>query len=121
MTEGRRLPTFLIIGAGRSGTTSLARYLGSHPHVFMARAKEMHFFDSDSKTREWYRPRFAEARRQTAVGEATPNYLYEPAAIKRMAAIVPEARLIAILRDPVDRAYSHYWQNRSLGKETMTF
>jgi hypothetical protein len=115
------LPNFVIIGAGRCGTTSFARYLGAHPDIYMAAAKELRFFNTPSKDLAWYREQFVAARNASAIGEATPSYMYEPEAITRMAATIPNARLIVILRNPIDRAYSHYWQNRSLGKETMTF
>lgn len=117
-----RLPNFLIVGAAKSGTTSLAHYLRPHPQVFMAAAKELHFFDEHyAKGLDWYREHFAGAQDATAVGEATPVYMYDAAAVARMAAALPDARLIAVLRDPVDRAYSHYWMNRRQGREPLTF
>lgn len=116
-----RLPDFLIIGAGRSGTTSLARYMGAHPDVFMAPQKEVHFFDRYfSRGVDWYRQQFSGARMENVVGEATPAYLWARTA-PRMAHVLPDARLIAILRNPVDRAYSHYWNDRELGREPLEF
>jgi hypothetical protein len=116
------LPNLIIIGAMRSGTSALARYLGAHPEVFMARVKEVRFFDRYyDRGVDWYEQHFAGARAEKVVGEATPNYMYEECAIARMAQVVPKARLIAILRNPVDRAYSHYWHRRALGRETRTF
>ena len=115
------LPNFLIIGAMRSGTTSLARYLGSHPDVFMAPQKEVHFFDRNfQRGADWYRSQFRTSGAQL-IGEATQTYLFEATVPERMATLVPEARLIAILRDPVDRAYSHYLMNREAGGESLTF
>ncbi len=117
-----RLPNFLIIGAMRSGTTSLAHYLAGHPDVFFSRPKELHFFDSHyQRGVEWYRAQFAGAGSKRAVGEATPNYLHHAQSIARMAEVVREARLLVVLRDPVDRAYSHYWHNRARGKEPLSF
>jgi hypothetical protein len=117
-----RLPNFLIIGAMRSGTTSLTRYLRSNPQVFMAQPKELHFFDFEyARGADWYRGCFEGAGDVRAVGEATPNYLYLSEAMPRLAALVPDARLVAILRNPVDRAYSHYWHNRSVGREELSF
>lgn len=117
-----RLPTFLIIGAMRSGTSTLARWLVGHPEVFLAPGKELHFFDRYfDRGITWYSSLFAGADRESAVGEATPNYIHEPAAIERIAATLPEVRLILSLRNPVDRAYSHYWHNRSREKEHLTF
>lgn len=116
------LPNFLIVGAMRSGTTSLARYLGAHPDVFVAPEKEVHFFDRNfERGLDWYRQRFAGADQVPAVGEATQTYMYEEQAVSRLRSTLPRARLIAILRDPVDRAYSHYWLNRTLGSEALSF
>jgi hypothetical protein len=116
------LPNFLIIGAMRSGTTSLARALRSRPDVFLPRSKELHFFDGLSgSTFEQYVHSFAEARYETCIGEATPSYLYLPSAIERMHEVIPNARLIAILREPIARAYSHYWHNRARGREELSF
>jgi hypothetical protein len=121
-TKGRRrgpLPNFFIIGAMRSGTTSLARYVGAHPGVFMAPEKEVHFFDRHhDRGLDWYRSRFAGYEGQPSVGEATQTYLFMPDVPARIAAVVPDAKLIAILRNPVDRAYSHFWMNRSLRTES---
>jgi hypothetical protein len=116
------LPTFVIIGAMRSGTTTLARALGEHPQVYMAPAKEIHYFDRHfSRGLGWYEQHFAGADGRTAVGEATPAYLFEDVVPPRMVGTLPDARLIAILRDPVERAYSHYWLERGLGREPLGF
>jgi hypothetical protein len=116
------LPTFLIVGAAKAGTTSLAAWLGAHPDVFVAPEKEVHFFDrSFDRGVDWYRSRFAGARMERAIGEATPEYMAVPVAVERMSSVVPEARLIAILRDPVDRAYSQYWHQRISGRERRDF
>jgi hypothetical protein len=117
-----RLPDFLIIGAMRSGTTTLARLLQTHPQVFVPPAKEIHYFDQNfDKPLEWYREWFRDADGAAAAGEASATYMAEPAAPARMAGVVPEARLMAILRHPVDRAYSHYWHERKLGREHLGF
>lgn len=116
------LPTFVIVGAVRAGTTSLARYIGAHPEVFLAPRKELHFFDVHyERGTQWYQEQFAGVSGETAVGEATATYLYDPRAIPRMAALLPEINLIAILRNPIDRAYSHYWLRRARGKEAREF
>jgi hypothetical protein len=84
------LPNFLIIGAMRSGTTSVARQLGEHPDVFMAPQKEIHFFDFHwEKGIEWYRAQFRGAGDESAVGEASPSYLHDPFAIERIAGTLP--------------------------------
>ncbi len=117
-----RLPTFVIVGAMKSGTTSLARWLKPHPQVFLSDVKELHFFDVHyDKGADWYRGQFAGAGPSLAVGEATPVYMYDERAPARMHALLPEARIVAILRNPVDRAYSHYWHNRQRGNELLDF
>jgi len=117
-----RLPDFLIVGAMRSGTTSLARSLERHPDVFLPPTKEVHFFDRNfDKGLSWYAAHFRSASGYAVVGEATPEYMYDEEARRRMSATLPEARLIAILRDPTDRAYSHYWHERNLGRESLSF
>lgn len=122
VAEAGRLPSFLIIGAMKSATTSLARYLGAHPQVFMVPQKELHYFDRLlDRGEEWYRRQFAAADGRPAAGEATPDYMYFSEVPALMARTVPQARLIAILRDPVDRAYSHYWHERARGRERLEF
>jgi hypothetical protein len=118
------LPNFLIIGAAKAGTTSLARWLADHPDVFVPVRKEVHYFDravNYDRGEEWYRSQFAGVGTQRAIGEATPSYLAGATTMGRVAALVPQAKLIAILREPVDRAYSHYWYERSLGFEKREF
>jgi hypothetical protein len=117
-----RLPDFVLIGAMRSGSTALARYLGAHPQVFMAAEKELHFFlDNYGRGEDWYRSQFAAARPDELAGEATPRYLATPLAMERLRALLPDARLLVIVRHPVDRAWSHYWMRRDLGIEPRTF
>lgn len=117
-----RLPTYLIAGAMRSGTTSLNAYLREHPDVFVARLKEVHFFDQNfHRGIEWYQEHFTEAGDSIAVGEASPAYLYDPDAAERIATTLPDVKILLLLRDPVTRAHSHYWHNRSVGRERMTF
>jgi hypothetical protein len=116
------LPSFFVVGAMRSGTTSLFAALASHPEVFGAQEKELLFFDRHyQRGLDWYQSKFSGSENFTAVGEASQSYMYSQEAIRRMAATVPTARLIAILRDPVERAYSHYWLCRSLGRESLEF
>jgi sulfotransferase family protein len=104
-----RLPDFLIVGAGKAGTTSLAAWLRAHPQVFVPAEKELHFFDrSWDRGVDWYRAQFAEAPADATAGEATATYMIHSVYIDRMAAVVPDARLIAMLRNPVDRARSQY-------------
>ncbi|MEJ2557594.1 MAG: sulfotransferase domain-containing protein, partial [Anaerolineae bacterium] len=115
----RVLPDFLIIGAQKCGTDSLFRYLGGHPCIKLASSKEAHYFDLKfDKGINWYRSHFPlipykysvkRLRKQDLItGEATPYYLFHPHAPGRAAAIVPHVKLIVLLRNPADRAYSHY-------------
>lgn len=109
------LPNFLIIGAPKAGTTALAAYLAVHPQVFVAPEKEVHYFDTQyGRGTDWYRGRFAGVRGEAAVGEASPTYMYNDVALERIAASLPGVKLIAVLRNPVDRAYSHYWWMHAL-------
>lgn len=106
----------------KSGTTALSAYLADHPDVYMARGKEMHFFDMHHKRGEdWYKNKFFSAKAGQKAGEATPVYMYDADAFARMADLLPHARLIAILRNPTDRAYSHYWHNVARGEEKLSF
>jgi hypothetical protein len=125
-TAGLRvLPDFVIIGAQRSGTTSLYDYLLRHPQVIPAHKKEVHFYDlHHARGVEWYRANFPlrwQMRDGRITGEATPNYLVYPQAAERLHAVTPNAKLIALLRNPVDRAHSA-WRLRSMeGSETASF
>lgn len=127
----RALPDFVICGAQKGGTSSLFEWLSRHPCVLPARVKEVHYFDKKSAAgAAVYRAEFplraalsaTRARHGAAVtGEATPSYLAHPAAAARMRALVPDARLIFLLRDPVDRAYSHYRMSARRGFEPLSF
>jgi hypothetical protein len=114
------LPDFLVIGAEKAGTTWLYDRLKRHPTVFMPSVKELHFFNQrnsnleltdtfEEKDREWYEYHFRNAEEEAAVGEATPMYLCDEHAPERIAKSIPDVKLIACLRHPTDRAYSHYW------------
>lgn len=108
-TRWRSLPDFVIIGAQKAGTTSLYAALGSHPDVRRAFRKEVHFFDTERyPDLGWYRRHFPLERGHWLTGESSPYYLFHPAVPARMAAIIPDVSLIAILRDPVARAISQY-------------
>ena len=114
------LPTFIVAGAQKGGTTTLHAMIERHPEVFVTRPKEIHYFDRHyAKGLEWYSSMFQPGPGQRAWGESTPLYMYEPLARRRMCRDLPDARLILILRDPVARAYSHYWMNRSKGVEDI--
>ena len=121
------LPDFAIIGARKAGTTFLYNLLIRHPLVQPAAVKEVHYFDNliEEEDAEWYRqcfprPRYEDGRR-TITGEATPDYLAHLLAPERMARLVPEARLIALLRNPVERAYSDYQHVVRRSQEPLPF
>ncbi len=119
-----RLPDFLIIGSPKSGTTSLAAWLGAHPDVFIPPQKELHFFSRADRWdlgTDWYGAEFAAAGPARLAGEATPNYLDDELVAPRLAATVPAARLIAILREPVERAWSHHCYDRDLDIDSTPF
>jgi hypothetical protein len=109
------LPSFLIIGAMKAGTTSLFHYLGAHPQVFMSPRKEVDFFVEEKnwgRGLDWYRRQFTGAGPTAlAVGEASPSYSKYPAhagVSERISSCLPGARLIYLLRDPIERIRSHY-------------
>jgi len=119
------LPSFLIAGAAKCGTTSLAGYLAEHPEVHVPPQKELEFFNRRylwERGPGWYSEQFAAAGQARAIGEATPNYMFYPWAVERIAQLLPDVRLIVCLRDPVDRAYSHYLHWREgMGFEGRSF
>ena len=133
----RRGPDFVIIGAKRGGTTSLYNYLLEHPSIqqlFPGRQhiKGVHYYDSNyTRGLRWYRSHFPleiggrhvarPALRPAIVGEASPYYLFHPLAAERLARDFPDIRIIVNLRDPVERAYSHYKEQRFHGRETLSF
>jgi hypothetical protein len=118
----RQTPDFIIIGTQRGGTTSLYRYLTAHPEVGAAFRKEVHYFDRYyEKGRDWYLAHFPERGEFPIVGEASPYYLFHPEAPERVRAEAPNARLIALLRNPVDRAYSQYHMKVARGLESLPF
>jgi hypothetical protein len=122
-SKWRVLPDFLIIGAMRSGTTSLFSHLLQHPHISGSYEKETHYFDWNYWRGEgWYRSNFPlkySVKTGTLVGEATPYYIFHPHAPKRIHALLPNARLIVLLRDPTDRAISHYFFSAAADHETL--
>ena len=123
---GRALPDFLILGAQKAGTTSLYNYLQRHPRVAPAFTKEVHYFTLHRDEPEaWYRAHFPRVRslerRGAVTGEATPYYLFEPRAPRRVARVLPESRFVLLLRDPVERAYSHYQHECARGRESLGF
>jgi len=126
----RRLPDFLLLGAQKSGTSSLYAYICQHPNVLEALEKEIRYFGrGDRLSTRWYRSHFplvssrgtATSPKGVMTGEATPGYLTRPGAAAHAAAVVPAARLLVVLRDPVDRAYSHYQHMKRRRKVGVEF
>jgi hypothetical protein len=116
-------PDFVITGAQRGGTTSLHAYLSAHPRVRAPATKELHFLtDRFARGRDWYIGQFPLCLAPGEItGESTPYALFHPLAPQRLHAVAPHAKLIVLLRNPVDRAYSHYLLEQSRGDETLTF
>ena len=129
-----RRPNMIIIGAPKTGTTSLHYYLSQHPEIYMSDDKEPHYFCSDLheendaffKFNKYFRYRdeekymsiFAEAKKEKIVGEASTTYIYSKVAAKKMHAFDPKMKIIAIIRDPLDLAYSWYNYLKFLTHET---
>ncbi|MGL6340594.1 MAG: sulfotransferase family protein, partial [Waterburya sp.] len=120
------MPNFLIIGAAKAGTTALHEYLQQHPQIYLTPTKETNFFAfaeqdinfqgigdevlKDFSITDWktYQAQFAGVTREKAIGEACPSYLYYPQAAIKIKQYIPDARLIVILRNPVERAYANF-------------
>jgi len=124
-------PNFFIVGAPRAGTTSLYEYLKNCENVFMSPIKETYFFSPNVnmklilskpvKNQKDYQKLFHNVKTEKAIGEATPSYLWDPDSAKLIHEKIPNARIIIILRNPIDRAFSHYLWLVSLGKENLSF
>lgn len=130
------LPNFLIIGAAKSGTSALYRYLGQHPQIYMSARKEPHFFSFNSRTKftqgpgdtiplaitefSEYCSLFEGVTDETVIGEASPTYLYVPGTAERISKTLPDVKMIAILRQPVERAYSAYMHVVRDGREPVS-
>ena len=124
MAEPARV-SFLIAGAQKGGTTALFDYLGDYPDLALPSCKELHFFDDE--TQDWTRPDYGAYHARFPApdgrpcGEATPIYLYWPGSLERVAAYNPAMKLIVTLRDPVQRAWSHWRMEYARGPETQPF
>ncbi len=107
--QKRLLPNFLIVGAAKGGTTSLYSMLDMHPNIIMSRRKEPHFFSRNyEKGERYYRSFFPLMTSEKVTGEASVSYLTDASTPKRVTELIPEAKIIMLLRDPLIRAYSHY-------------
>lgn len=121
-TVSGQLPDLVVIGAPKAGTTSLAHWLSQHPEVRMSATKELEFFDRHyERGADWYRSQLPSGGDGVVVGEATPTYLGHRLAPARAAATIPGARYVAVLREPVSRAWSNYWFFCQLGVERRTW
>ena len=130
------MPNFFVVGAARAGTTSINRYLSEHPEIFIPKAKEMHFFAAEHfpctgpgdegmnrlviRDEAVYTNLFAGVAGEKAIGETSPFYLCLPGTAERIAQAVPDAKIIMILREPVDRTYSAYMHLVREGRETLS-
>ena len=121
---------FMIVGAQKAGTSALAQFLDAHPEIAMSSRKEVHLFDAPEYSRDWtpaeiderYRPHFAQGRftglpGETVLGEATPVYLFLPDVPAELRRYNPDLKVIVLLRDPVERAISHYYMEKGRGGE----
>jgi hypothetical protein len=132
------LPNFLIIGAQKSGTTALYHYLKQHPQIYMSPVKEPYFFALENEELNFRGPRdleilsqmvvtdfgaycelFRNVSNEMAVGEASAGYLHSPKALERIRRYAPDAKLIAVLRDPAERAYSSFLHMVRDGREPL--
>ena len=126
----KRIPNLFIVGAMKSGTTSLHNYLDTHPQIFMSqKPKETQYFLKEiyeSKGEDWYLSLFELAGNARIIGESSTDYTKLPrhqGVVQRIAAFNPEARIIYIMRDPVERSISHYWwevQWSAEGRDMLT-
>lgn len=133
-----KLPNFLIIGAAKAGTSSLHYYLSQHPQIFMPTLKEPKFFALEGEALNFqnpdqainhdsitnlgeYKNLFSQVTDEIAIGEASPIYLYSEKSAHRIKQYIPETKLIIILRNPVERAFSCYTHLRREGYETLSF
>ena len=137
MLNSNALPNFIVIGAGRSGTTSLYYYFKQHPDILMSSIKETNFFAYDPERMDQfvninetsfpvkdlsaYQKLFLKRKKTTAIGEISPMYLWHPSVPRNIFDYLPNVKLIAILRNPVGRAYSAYWHYVSINMEKRSF
>ena len=128
------LPNFLIVGAPKAGTTSLYYYLSEHPEVFMPAQKELNFFSREEieaqglyykdfkvKTLKEYEAIFEKGKGKKAIGEASVSYLFYPKTPFKIKELIPHVKIIILLRDPVERAFSHYLMDYRLGLVNLEF
>lgn len=121
---GRATPGAIIVGTQRSGTTSLFGYLLAHPKITPSTKKEVHYFDLNFvRGLNWYREHFPlrmelAYRRKISI-EASPYYIFHPRALRRIKLVLPRAKIIVLLRNPTERAISHYFHEVRKGREGL--
>jgi hypothetical protein len=119
----RNVPSFLIVGTMKSGTSTLASQLDHSPGIRVP-SKELHYFNRDRNFErgiDWYSSHFADVPPGTMCGEKTPTYSYSATAPGRIFEFDPAMKLLWTLRNPIDRAYSHYWYGVARGRQSATF
>jgi hypothetical protein len=133
IVTARKWPNLFLVGAAKAGTTSLYHHLARHPDVYMAPVKEPHFFSQieprpelaaffpSIRDEDSYLKLFAAATDERLLGDASTSYLAYARAAERISAASPQAKIVIMLRNPVERAYSHYWNDVREGFEKRTF
>lgn len=119
-------PDFFLVGAAKAGTSSLFRYLKQHPRIFIPEVKEPNYFSDDPQVQSYnnledYLALYQECPPGSLAGDASTAYLYSPNAAARIKKFQPSAKILVILRNPIDRAYSRYWYNRRDFTEPLSF
>ncbi len=118
----RKTPDFIIAGTQKGGTSSLYHYLSQHPQISMSTPKEVHYYDFNlKKGLLWYKAHFTFRWSKKLAGEASPFYMFHPHAAKRIYNDMPNIKIILLLRNPVERAFSHYKMNNKNGTEPLSF
>lgn len=116
----RPLPHFLVLGTQKGGTTSLHQLLATHPQVYLPACKEVQYFSLyDQETLGWYAKHYANSQAGQLRGDITPYYLFHPRAPQRIHSVLPRAKMIVLLRNPVERALSQYFHARRHGFEQL--
>jgi len=116
------LPDFIIAGPQKCATTWLYECLREHPEVLLPDTDSVHYFDMHySRGEGWYRDHFGSYDGEAMVGEETPSYIRDDMAPKRISRTIPDAKILFVLRNPVDRAFSHYWHEKSKDKMSFEF
>jgi hypothetical protein len=117
----RMQPNFIVVGAQKAGTSSLFNYICQHSAVAAPMRKEIHYFDLNAdRPYSWYKAHFPLRSQGKITGEASPYYLFHPLAPERIAARLPNVKIIIMLRHPIDRAISHYWHAQRHGYENLS-